>query len=380
MNGFTSNPLLNIGLGILGANGPGVSAGQAIGRGGMLGLNNFANLKMQEERAKFRQLQAEAMMAEMARAKKEAERQAELNERARQRASEDPSLGMAYDLGGTEGAMELFMAQKAAELKDRNKVYQLSPGGILVGPGGDVLQKAPFRPQAEGSTPEFERIMGHLRQMAPDDPDREFFEARAKFLAGMKKRGSTSSPGAAVNLSAKERANAREALENARVSKQLIERALAKVDATGEALVGARGQVQQFTEGALSNIMGVGGENAPASSLANDIGMLRSRMRVPMIGPGNPSTAEWQMLEKRISGDDFMSSAATTRSSLKNLYEYLDQIEEYNSNLLQGESAPVSATSDDQYSQEDLEYTAKKHGLSVDEVKRMLREGRRPGQ
>lgn len=70
MQGLLGNPLFNIGLGLLAANRPGTSFGQALGQGGLLGLQNMQQFQQQQALNGYRQ----AQLAETQR-KAEAERQ-----------------------------------------------------------------------------------------------------------------------------------------------------------------------------------------------------------------------------------------------------------------------------------------------------------------
>ena len=338
MNGLFENPFLQIGTNILAANRPGVPFGQALGAGMLSGMQNLQLLQEAKQTAEARQLNMERIRAQMEKAKQDAAMQAEMQQRAMEQVEEDPELAGAYALGGREGAMDAYLQR----MKEQNKVYQLSPGGMLV-QGGEVTARAPFAPRTQGSVPEFQQVMDRLSTMAPTDPNRQLYESRARYLAGVAQRGSRVQPRqpvSGVDMSAKERADAREALQNAREGKEVIERIISKVQASGQELVGPRGQVRQALEGPVANILGIESMPVPATELAQDVGMLRSKMRVPMIGPGNPSEAEWRMLNKRIQGDDWRSSSEATVTSMQNLYDYLDQVEQYNAGKL-GEAAGI---------------------------------------
>ena len=63
------NPMFQMGLGILGANRPGSSAGQAIGLGGMTGLQNLSNFQQRKEISAIRKAQADQAKAEFEMAK-----------------------------------------------------------------------------------------------------------------------------------------------------------------------------------------------------------------------------------------------------------------------------------------------------------------------
>lgn len=54
------NPWTQIGLGILGANRPGASFGQAVGTGGLLGLRNYQEMVQAQQMQEYRQAQMEA--------------------------------------------------------------------------------------------------------------------------------------------------------------------------------------------------------------------------------------------------------------------------------------------------------------------------------
>lgn len=65
--------MFQMGLGILGANRPGISAGQAIGQGAMLGMENVQAAQARKEMSAFRKLRAEQLQRQMEMAKQQAE-------------------------------------------------------------------------------------------------------------------------------------------------------------------------------------------------------------------------------------------------------------------------------------------------------------------
>jgi len=82
MNQMMQNPMFNMGLGILAANQPGASFGQAVGSGMLAGQQNLLQMRQLKEKAAQRQLQSEFMKQQIAEAKRKAALQAQIQERA----------------------------------------------------------------------------------------------------------------------------------------------------------------------------------------------------------------------------------------------------------------------------------------------------------
>lgn len=134
-NAFINNPWTNIGLGILGANKPGASFGQAVGGGGLLGLQSYQQAQAYQQRmeaARRAQEQEERERADEAKSQQYIERwiqQQPLEKQAQYRAF--PQL-----------AVEAIKAQMTP-----GKPVALSPGSVLVDPvSGKRVTSAPFKP------------------------------------------------------------------------------------------------------------------------------------------------------------------------------------------------------------------------------------------
>lgn len=123
MNRFANDPWTQIGLGILSSNTPGAAPLQAIGQGGLMGLQNMERMAAAKEQSEYRKLQAEQLKAEMERAKAEAARQAELEQRAQEAIQADPTLAPFYALGGSKGALDAQMKRYGRQLEMPDILY-----------------------------------------------------------------------------------------------------------------------------------------------------------------------------------------------------------------------------------------------------------------
>lgn len=79
MNDFLMNPWAQIGLGILSANKPGVSAGQAIGQGGLLGIENIRRNQLADQQTMTSRANMMAHMQQLEGLKRKIEDQNALN-------------------------------------------------------------------------------------------------------------------------------------------------------------------------------------------------------------------------------------------------------------------------------------------------------------
>lgn len=90
VNQFMSNPWTQMGLGILSANRPGVTAGQAIGAGMLSGMQNLQLLQEAKQEAEARQLNMERFRSQMKQAERDAAMQAEMQQRYQEHLSTLP--------------------------------------------------------------------------------------------------------------------------------------------------------------------------------------------------------------------------------------------------------------------------------------------------
>ena len=128
--GFLDNPLTHIGLGILGANQPGSSAGQAIGRGGLLGLQSLESMRRNQALQEAQQQRQEALAFQMAQAKAKAEREKEERERWEALAAQMNMAGMPTDAIKARYQAQLaaqIPGQSPAAVREYQYFQQLSP-------------------------------------------------------------------------------------------------------------------------------------------------------------------------------------------------------------------------------------------------------------
>ena len=282
-------------------------------------------------------------------------------------------------------APEIVKEQALKQMFAAPKVHSLSPGAQLVDAQGNVLASTPFKPTSEGSRPrssESIQLANTIAGLPDGDPRKAMLQQRMMYMSGIKGQpvaagsGMPGQPGAQAapikDYSKKEVADARQNLNKAQESLAIIERLETAIEASGEELVGARGKVRQLFEGPVANIFGYDPGGTPATSVAQDIGMLQSNARVPLTGPGNTATAEWDRITKQIQGDDLKSSGGTTKESLAKLKELMTKAVEYNAPIA-GEAVPqTTAPQTATPTQADIEYTAKKHNMTVEQVKQRL--------
>lgn len=141
MNNFdniVNDPLFQMGLGILGANRPGISAGQAIGQGGLLGLGNYQQAMAQNQR-----------LGMMAAEQEERKRQAQLAEEDRQRKlaalelirQRNPTIA-PYIEAAPNAIPQLMAAQNRQTTFGKTPAYFEGPGGLqmgLISDAGEVM-------------------------------------------------------------------------------------------------------------------------------------------------------------------------------------------------------------------------------------------------
>ena len=377
MQAFFNNPMTSIGMGLLSGNyGPNSRAAFANAmKGGMVGMQ-------QAQASQQRQLQAEAMKQEMLMAQAKARKQQEMEEKMKDwLVKTRPDLVNAPEIVKEQALKQMFAAPK---------VHSLSPGAQLVDAQGNVLASTPFKPTSEGSRPrssESIQLANTIASLPDGDPRKAMLQQRMMYMSGIKGQpvaaptagsampGQTQAQAQAAPMkdySKKEVADARQSLDKARQSLNIIGNLKAKVQAGGESLVGARGQVRQLLEGPGANILGYNPGGTPATDVAQDIGILQSNARVPLTGPGNTATAEWERIQKQIQGDDWTSSGGTTLESLNKLEEYMQKAVDYNAPIA-GETVPQTAVPQTATpTQADIEFTAKKHNMTVEQVKQKL--------
>lgn len=142
-NQFMYNPLTQMGLGILGANAPGTSFGQAVGGGLLGGMQNLQRMKQRQ----FENQMAQARMAqEQAAAESaEAERQQEIAQQlARQRWQEK----YGFETGMPEWAMKDVWGSQFATPDQTSLMQNLAAAGLQPGTPEyqDAMMQAVLRP------------------------------------------------------------------------------------------------------------------------------------------------------------------------------------------------------------------------------------------
>ena len=364
------DPLLQMGLGIMGASGPGVPGTQAIGLGAQRGIDMLSRLQVQKGRAADRTMRAKVMEQQMAQARRAAEIQQEMRSRLEKAyASGDKekiqkTLMETAALGGEYGAVASMMnankpRQPSAQdqriwlLKNDPATYEKLYGKS--GPQGTQTERAletylqlankPNRTRDEEvelrgaewilnqpavrSTPEGGMMMV---ERTPPDPipmhGAPPMSGAAPPMAGpapgtappmpqpTQQGAFTTTPLKGPTLTRKDRADTRRLLNELESAKQLAMEVKAysqlspeKGDAVdANDIAGVRGMVNRFMEGPVANITGKDQESIPATDAHKKILRLQSLFREQYIGPGNPALAEWQRLNEMISGTDMMGS------------------------------------------------------------------------
>lgn len=125
VNRFMMDPWTQMGLGILAANKPGANFGQAVGGGMLAGMQNLAAMKEQEERSKYRQLQAEQFKQQMEAARRQAEQEARMQEDfSKWIASQPENIQRLAAAGGRESVAAALEAQAKEGYKIPNSLRE----------------------------------------------------------------------------------------------------------------------------------------------------------------------------------------------------------------------------------------------------------------
>jgi hypothetical protein len=106
-----NSPMTQFGLGILAANQPGASFGQAVGQGGLTAMQNMQRMGELKEKSEYRKLQAEQLKAEMERAKADADRQAKMDAARAEWLRANPQYADLASMGGFDPVADILKAQ-----------------------------------------------------------------------------------------------------------------------------------------------------------------------------------------------------------------------------------------------------------------------------
>lgn len=108
---FMQDPMAQFGLGILAANQPGASFGQAVGQGGLTAIQNMQRMGSLKEQSEYRKLQAEQLKAEMERAKAEVDRQAKMDAARAEWLRANPQYTDLASMGGFDPVADILKTQ-----------------------------------------------------------------------------------------------------------------------------------------------------------------------------------------------------------------------------------------------------------------------------